>query len=62
MANDLSDTEPPIEEELHVYREKIVAERTFIFRCPDKAKINNIKLEFHLLKENSLTSILLIRK
>ena len=30
VAEDLTDTEPPTEEELRVYREKVVAERRFV--------------------------------
>jgi glutaconate CoA-transferase subunit B len=36
VADDLSDTEPPTDEELRVYHEKIVAERRVMFRRPDK--------------------------
>ena len=36
VADDLSNTKPPTDEELSIYREKIVAERRLIFRRPDK--------------------------
>jgi glutaconate CoA-transferase subunit B len=36
VAYDISDTEPPTDEELRVYREKIVSERRIMFRRPDR--------------------------
>jgi hypothetical protein len=36
VADDISDTKPPTDEELRVNREKIVAERRIMFRRPDK--------------------------
>jgi hypothetical protein len=36
VAYDISDTELPTDEELRVYREKIVAESRIMFRRPDR--------------------------